>query len=126
MSKIGTTVNYSFTHDKCKELDKQGNLFNIYSVSTQRIPAGEKCDLSTGILLNIPPNVEVSFEDALDPILNTFVRNKIISNESVNVIQKEIEITIRNSSEKSIQIREGINIAKLRFSPLKNPTLKRV
>jgi dUTPase len=126
MSKRGTVVIYSFNSDKCRELDRQGNLFNIYSITTQRIPSDEKVDFNTGILLTIPPKVEVSFEDALDPILNTYVRNNYIYNENETDIQKEIIITIRNQSEKSIQIKEGTNIAKIRFSPLKNPTLKRV
>lgn len=126
-----TTVTYKFLDNEKgispKELDREGNLYNLYSIQSLNIPAGEKMDVRTGILLDVPRTVEVSFEEALHPILGVYVRNSFIYNKSeTESLPTELIVSLKNKSDKTFKVKEGMNIAKIRFSPLKNPILQRV
>jgi dUTPase len=109
---------------KVNQLDKDNNVFNLYANENFKIKPNEISEISTGVSILIPNDIEVKFLEILHPIRGVYLINDSFVSDGN---WKQINITLKNKhpSENFI-VKEGMKIAQLRITKLKNPVLERV
>lgn len=106
------------------QLDRDGNVYNLYANENMRIKPNEITQISTGISLLVPNDIEVKFLEVLHPIRGVYLVNDSYVSDGN---WRNINITLRNKHpSENLNVKEGMKIAQIRIKKLKNPSLERV
>jgi dUTPase len=106
------------------QLNRDGNLYDLYANANCKLNPGDMSEISTGVSVLVPNDIEVKFYEVLHHLLGVYVINDSFVSDGN---WRKLDITLKNKHQtESVKIKEGQKIAQIRFGKLKNPTLERV